>query len=330
MVTFPASWYHYGVWKSGRVYQAVQHDKDSEKTAAHYSKQWGTDLDFKGFVKSNPQAAMLMPARQLPWSELFDRIRTQAVTRLIKVYDAGCGFGDVMNALTAPPNPAALRHLGVDLHDALGTIDYPSNASLRQGDITQPHGDEFDFIICRAAIHHTPNPPATYRTLVRQLAQGGTLAITAYAKKAPMREAVDDALRSKVVPMDNNAAFAVANQMTKLGRDLQASNATITVTEDLPFLGMKAGAYELQSFIYQHFMKCWHNAAFSEKHCDLVNFDWYHPPYAFRYELDELLDWVHDNGLALVRTASTEAQHYIEATTAPSDPPGESSARETG
>ena len=37
-----------------------------------------------------------------------------------------------------------------------------------------------------------------------------------------MREAVDDALRHQIVPMENDAAFAVANQMTRLGRDLQA------------------------------------------------------------------------------------------------------------
>jgi len=60
-------------------------------------------------------------------------------------------------------------------------------------------------------------------------------------------------------------------------------------------------------------MKCWHNAAFSERHCDLVNFDWYHPPYAYRYEPDELFSWASVNGLTVTRTASTEAQHYLEA-----------------
>jgi len=38
-------------------------------------------------------------------------------------------------------------------------------------------------------------------------------------------------------------------------------------------------------------MKCWHNRAFSERHCDIVNFDWYHPPYAYRYEAAELRGW---------------------------------------
>jgi hypothetical protein len=69
----------------------------------------------------------------------------------------------------------------------------------------------------------------------------------------------------------------------------------------------------VQEFIYRYFMKCWHNRAFSERHCDIVNFDWYHPPYAYRYEAAELRGWAEGNGLRVVREASTEAQHYLEA-----------------
>ena len=293
----------------------MSHEDYVKKTADHYTKQWGSELDFKSFVKSNPEAAKAMPSRQLPWQELFDRIRLAAVDKPTRVYDAACGFGDIMNSLTAGQNPTGLNYLGVDLHGSLDTIKRPSNATIRQGDITRPVNGAglFDFIVCRAAIHHTPNPPETYRTLVSQLAPGGTLAITVYAKKAPMREAVDDELRRRIIPMDNDTAFAVSNQITTLGRDLQSSGGTITIQSDLPFLRIKAGSYKVQDFIYQHFMKCWHNPEFSELHCDLVNFDWYHPPYAYRYELEELIDWAKSNKLTVTRTASTEAQHYVEA-----------------
>jgi len=201
----------------------MEHDHYVKKTADHYTKQWDVDLDFKGFVKDNPEAAKVMPSRQLPWQDLFDRIRARAQVQPVKVYDAACGFGDIMNYLTAAPNPAHLSYLGVDLHGSLHTIDCPANATVRQGDITVPVGGAcpFDVIVCRSAIHHTPSPSDTYRTLVSQLAPGGTIAITAYAKKAPMREAVDDELRRRIVPLDNDAAFAVANQITRLGRDLQ-------------------------------------------------------------------------------------------------------------
>jgi SAM-dependent methyltransferase len=256
-----------------------------------------------------------MPAYRLPWQDLFDRIRAEAISRPVTVYDAACGFGDVMNHLTVEPNPTGLDYLGVDLHGALDTIKRPPNVVLRQGDITRPidGAGPFDFIICRAAIHHTPDPYATYRTLVSQLAPSGTLAITVYAKKAPMREAIDDELRRRIVPMDSETAFEICNQITSLGRDLQTSGGTVTMRSDLPFLGIKAGTYSVQDFIYQYFMKCWHNAAFPEQHCDLVNFDWYHPPFAYRYYLDELIGWAASNGLTVTRTSSIEAQHYLEA-----------------
>jgi SAM-dependent methyltransferase len=255
-----------------------------------------------------------MPARQLPWQELFDRIRQEARDREVSVYDAACGFGDILRSLTAEPNPTGLRYVGADIHGSLDTIERPGNARLVQWDITKrlPDGVAFDFIACRAAIHHTPDPEATYRVLSAQLAPGGTLAITAYARKAPMREAVDDEMRRRVVPMSNDEAFAVANQFTRLGRDLQACNGMIEIAEDLPFLGIEAGRYKVQELIYKHFIKCWHNPAFSERHCDLVNYDWYHPPYAYRYEMSELARWATENGLAIVRQASTEAQHYLE------------------
>src|SRR6476469_2877461 len=104
----------------------MQHGEYVAKTANHYTKQWGSDLDFKSFVKANPEAAKVMPARQLPWADLFERIRGEASSRPVRVYDAACGFGDVMNSLTADPNPAGLSYLGVDLHGALDTITRPS------------------------------------------------------------------------------------------------------------------------------------------------------------------------------------------------------------
>jgi SAM-dependent methyltransferase len=291
------------------------HEQYVKQTAAHYTKRWGADLDFQNFVKSNPEGAKAMPSRQLFWEDLFARIRSDASSRRVKVYDAACGFGDIMNKLTASPNPEGLVYFGMDLHGSLEDIERPQNAALIQGDITKPAGSSglFDYILCRAAIHRTPDPAATYRIFANQLAPGGAIAITAYAKKAPMREAVDDALRHRIVPMESDAAFAVANQLTRLGRDLQACGDRIAITADLPFLGIKAGSYSVQSFIYQHFIKCWHNPAFSERHYDLVNFDWYHPPYAYRFELDELERWPAESGLILTRTACTEAQHYFEA-----------------
>lgn len=285
------------------------------KTSRHYTKQWGKELNYGEFVTQNPKAAMAMPGRQLPWGDLIKQVREKAIHQTIRVYDAGCGFGDIMKQLFADPIPTKLDYLGADIHDALKDISWPVGASFKQWNMAQPleGNQKFDFIFCRAALHHTPNPYESYETLANQLAKGGLLAVSVYAKKPPMREAIDDALRDLMVPLDNEEAFKLANQFTSLGRDLQVSEGTITIRQDLPFLGIKAGQYSIQEFIYDHFIKCWHNEHFSETHCDLVNYDWYHPPYAYRFSFEEFKDMVEKNGLKIIKTASIKAQHYIEA-----------------
>jgi SAM-dependent methyltransferase len=291
----------------------MDHDEYVRKTSSHYSLQWGAEIDFAGFVAASPEAAKAMPARQLPWSAIIERIRDRAARQPVRVYDAGCGFGDILTGLFSAPIPSGLAYLGIDLHDALDTIPARPGATLRRGDITVPTGESFDFVLCRATIHHTPDPAATFRTLVSQLAPNGTIAISGYAKKAPMREAIDDALRQRITPLPAGEAFDVCGQFTKLGRDLQSADGKISIKEDLPMLGIQAGEYGIQDFLYRYFIKCWHNPSFSRRHCDLVNFDWYHPPYAYRFELAELAQWAQDAGLDILRTASTDAQHYVEA-----------------
>lgn len=290
-----------------------KHEK--ERTASHYTKQWGNELGFADFVASSPEAAIVLPARQLGWPTLIERIRKEAGQRSVEVYDAACGFGDMMAHLFADPAPQHLHYVGADIRDGLCELSTPVNADLLQHDITGPlpGGRLFDFVICRAALHHTPDPATTYAVLASQLKPGGVLAVSVYARKAPMREAVDDRLRERIVEMSNDEAFAAARQFTLLGRDLQATAGKIRIAQDLPLLGIKAGEYSLQSFIYDHFIKCWFNKKWGEERSDIVNFDWYHPPFAFRFTAEEIVALAAANGLKVLRRASITAQHYLEA-----------------
>ena len=68
-----------------------------------------------------------------------------------------------------------------------------------------------------------------------------------------------------------------------LVKAIQAVGATVVDPKDLPFLAIKVGYYEIQEFVYDHFLKCWYNADFVD-YSDVVNFDCYHPPHAYRYD----------------------------------------------
>jgi hypothetical protein len=87
----------------------------------------------------------------------------------------------------------------------------------------------------------------------------------------------------------------------------------IEIPEDPPFLGIAKGQYSIQQFIYDHFIRCWFNSEFQDW-SDVVNFDWYHPPFAYRYERQEIEQWFCDAGVSVDRGESNRAQHYLEGT----------------
>lgn len=290
-----------------------------DQTSDHYSLQWGPEVDFASFYRGRPEALSVMTSKQMGWPGLIRRVRERGSLEHVELLDAACGYGGLFMDLFAEPVPKQLRYLGADIHGALGSVKKPvglgtDQAQFIRWNITNPvpASQKFDYVICRAAIHHTPDPRETFRSLVSKLASKGTIAITVYAKKAPMREASDDALRSAIVPMNPKVALSIAKQFTLLGRDLQSATGQININQDLPILGIKQGQYKIQDFIYDHFLKCWFNSEFGEQYSDIVNFDWYHPPYAYRYELAEVLHWFEEYGLEVVATSSTKAQHYLE------------------
>jgi SAM-dependent methyltransferase len=294
------------------------HEPPNE-TSDHYSLQWGAEVDFASFYRSHPQALSVMTSKQMGWPGLVERVRSKAREGRVQVFDAACGYGGLLMDLFARPVPDGLQYIGADIHEALPFIERPEDigperALLLRWDISDPlpTNDLFDVIVCRAAIHHTPEPRDTFRCLVDRLAPGGLIAITLYARKGPMREASDDALRGRIVPMAARDAFDLARQFTLLGADLQASQGSIEIAQDLPFLGIRAGRYGVHEFIYHHLVKCWFNSDFGERYSDVVNFDWYHPPYAYRYEASEIAAWFAEHGLEIVATNSTKAQHYFE------------------
>jgi SAM-dependent methyltransferase len=288
-------------------------------TAGHYSKQWGETLGYAAFIRGNRHASQQTMARQLGWPALTEEIRREAERRPISVFDAACGFGGFFSDLFGPPAPAQLTYLGADIHDSLPEIPRPSGVDLGRArfirwDIGRrvPVQSTFDYVVCRQAIHHTSAPRQTFRVLADAVSPGGVLAISAYAKKAPMREAVDDAMRAAVSGMTADDAFEAAREFSILGRDLQCSKGEIQITEDMPLLEIRKGTYSIHDFIYNYFMKCWHNPDFGLKYSDVVNYDWYHPPYAYRYASEELLSWFAQEGFDVEESASTAAQHYVK------------------
>ena len=157
----------------------------------------------------------------------------------------------------------------------------------------------FDFVSADQVVHHTPDAYAAVRSLAALLAPGGTLAFYVYKRKAPMREYADDFMRERTTRMSVDECMDFSASMSELGRKLSDVGTTITLDRPIPLLGIEAGEHDVQRLIYWHFLKCFWNDDFSPNLNDLVNFDWYHPPYASRHTEDEVRGWCDALGLTI-------------------------------
>jgi SAM-dependent methyltransferase len=291
---------------------------EENKTASHYSLQWGEGFGFLDFIQKNVGVKNVLASAQLGWEQLFSRIRKSTESNIVYVYDAACGFGGIANEIITPTTTNNLVYVGADVHNALGLI--PSRLSdlhrcglLLRWDISLPLpiAEKFDYVLCRASLHHTPNPRHTFSVLSSSLKTGGEIAVSVYRKKSICREALDDTLRAIVTQMPPHEAFEVCRQFSVLGKALQEIQEKIIIREDLALLGIQKGEFSIHNLIYYYFLKCFYNEGFGYVYSTLVNYDWYHPPFAFRYKIEELTDWFKENGLKILDCISSDVQHYL-------------------
>jgi SAM-dependent methyltransferase len=213
-----------------------------------------------------------------------------------RILDAGTGAGRDAANFAAHSRPGSLV-FGVDtawpaLENAkqLGEL---GEVQLVHADVNGlPFPDEyFDFINCDQVIHHTPNPPVTFQNLARKLKPGGEITTYVYAKKSVIREFTDDYIRDRIKHDSFSKALEVCDGITKLGRALADLRATVEIDEDIAILGIPKGTYDVQRFIHWHVMKCFWNDDFDFFTNNVVNADWYHPVYCFRYTPEEFRSW---------------------------------------
>ncbi len=227
-----------------------------------------------------------------------------------RILDAGCGNGRV-TALLQRLAPASSQITGIDLVAAdvaranlvaLPNVQVASENLL--ADLT--HLGEFDFVYCQEVLHHTGDARRAFLNLSQRVAANGEIAIYVYCKKAAIREFTDDYVRDRIAAMPYAQARAVSAEITDLGRALsetRVNGQSVTVrVPSVEMLGIEAGEYELQRFVYHFFMKCFWNANLSHDENVAINYDWYHPQDATRHDLAEVLAWFEEAQLGVVHT----------------------------
>lgn len=221
-----------------------------------------------------------------------------------RVLDAGCGNGRVTALLRRHSDPAVTEIVGIDLvaaSIAARNLAEEKNVRFLQKDLLGDLSDlgRFDFIYCQEVLHHTADPKQAFANLCGRLASGGEIAIYVYRQKAPAREFVDDYVRGRIAGLPYVEAMAQCREITELGRALTEAKLKIRVP-DVRVLGIEAGEYDVQRFLYHFFAKCYWNPDVSFDENVLINYDWYHPQLATRHTLDEVVAWFADARLEVV------------------------------
>lgn len=165
----------------------------------------------------------------------------------------------------------------------------------------------FDYISCDQVLHHTPNTQQSFSALVKHLRKGGHLALYVYKRKSPIREFTDDFLRSFTTQMTPEDCYEFCKTLTYLGKALSELKAEVVIPNDIPLLGIKAGRQDVQRFFYWNVMKCFWNGDYDFTTNVIINFDWYHPKYAWRHTPDEVKSWFENHGLEIERLNVVES-----------------------
>lgn len=237
------------------------------------------------------------------------RIREQGRARGLSgdeapYFDAGCGNGRV-TALLRSCSP--VDHTDIVAFDLVAADVARRNLAgyeridVREADLL---GDlsglgRFDFIYCQEVLHHTSDPEKAFRNLCSLLEPGGEIAVYVYKQKAPVREFVDDFVRARISGLSYEDAMKTAEQITALGKVLSELRTDVDVPA-VEALGIPAGRYDLQRFLYHFFMKCFWNPELSFHDNAVINYEWYHPQLCSRHTVEEIRAWFDRAGLRVL------------------------------
>jgi SAM-dependent methyltransferase len=221
-----------------------------------------------------------------------------------RILDAGCGNGRVTALLRECSSPATTQVVGIDLvaaDVARRNLARYENVEVRQADLL---GDlsglgSFDFIYCQEVLHHTADPRRAFENLCSLLDPAGEIAIYVYKRKAPVREFVDDYVRERIAGLPYEDAIKVCEEITALGKTLADLRVEVNIPQ-VTALGIPAGRYDLQRFVYHFFMKCFWNPELAFGENAVINYDWYHPQLCSRHTLEEVRTWFERAGIRIV------------------------------
>ncbi len=213
----------------------------------------------------------------------FENIADREVRRDARVLDVGCGSGVAGRAFFGKVFDR-IDYVGVDMSSAIEQAreDFDRlhlNAGLLQAELnTLPFPPEtFDFVFCPGVLHYTIDMKEAIGSLVKLLKRGGRFVTWIYKRQKPIRHLTDAYIRSVISSMSPEQGFEAIKPLTLLGIALGQIKEELEIPEDIPFLDIKKGKYNMQRFFYYHIMKLFYNPALPLQRHFVNNWNAYYP-----------------------------------------------------
>ena len=83
--------------------------------------------------------------------------------------------------------------------------------------------------------------------------------------------------------------------------------AKIEVEEDIPFLDIPKGVYDLQRLFYYKFCKAFYYEEYTLKEMNHINFDWHQPQNCYRHTPEKIEQFCKDSNLKIERIHTEES-----------------------
>jgi SAM-dependent methyltransferase/uncharacterized protein YbaR (Trm112 family) len=218
--------------------------------------------------------------------------------RTILEVGPGSGFNSRFMAENSPGDVFAADISEAALTTFENTRDLSNCHVLRADLLDLPFADRcFDFVIADGVLHHTPDTRASVCALYAKVAPGGQFFFYVYKQMGAARQFADRYIREQFAALDPEECFTACEGLTELGHQLSDLNATVTLERGVPVLGIPPGTHNVQRLIYYNFVKCFWNDAFDFETNNMVNYDWYHPSFAWQHTEEEVRSWLDQLGV---------------------------------
>ena len=280
----------------------VTHSETQDQTKGAFSFKWS---------KRDTYESQQVKETSRKW--LFERYCANDPQRLKNwfagdkkiILDAGCGAG-YSALLLFDEYLKDHDYLGIDISDAVNIAAQRFHEHGYPGDFLQcdlndlPITDNsIDLIFSEGVLHHTDSTEKAIKYLATKVKKGGRFMFYVYAKKAVIREFTDDYIRQQLSAMSDEAAWKALESLTNLGIAIGQLNYEIEVPEDIPYLGIKKGRFDLQRFFYWNICKMFYRPDFTFQEMNHVNFDWFRPLNCHRQTPEEVVQWVIESGMEI-------------------------------